>query len=98
MMGERMSQSYAQGGKAPSNGLGTAGFVLGLLGLVFFWFPFLGIFLAILGVILSGVGISSGKKTGAGTGLAIAGLVLGLVALIPLILIISSGSGSITIN
>lgn len=97
-MGTGMSYSYAQGGKPPSNGLGTAGFVLGLLGLVFFWIPFLGISLAILGVIMSGVGISSGKKTGSGTGLAIAGLVLGLVALIPIIAIISFGSGSISIK
>lgn len=66
-----------------SNGLGIAGFVCGLLGLVLFWFPILGLLLAVIGVILGGTGISAGRRDGSGTGLAIAGLVLGLVALIP---------------
>lgn len=92
-----MNQPYAQNAQAPSNGLGIAGFVLGLLGLVFFWFPFVGIVLAILGVILSGVAMSNAKKTGSGTGLAVAGLVCGLVALIPLIIIIIA-AGSVTIR
>jgi hypothetical protein len=76
--------------QAPSNGLGTAGFVTGLLGLIFCWVPVFGIVLGILGVILGGVGISSGKKKGAGTGLAIAGLVLGLISLVPSIIIIAA--------
>jgi hypothetical protein len=76
--------------QAPSNGLGTAGFVTGLLGLIFCWVPALGIILALLGVIMGGVGISAGKKKGASTGLAIAGLVLGIIALIPAIIIISA--------
>ncbi|MGY1743057.1 MULTISPECIES: hypothetical protein [unclassified Blastococcus] len=75
---------------APSNGLGTAGFVTGLLGLLFCWVPALGIVLALLGVIMGGVGISTGKKKGAPTGLAIAGLVLGIIALIPAIIFISA--------
>jgi len=45
--------------------------------------------LGLLGVILGGAGISSGRKKGAGTGLAIAGLVLGLISLVPSILIIA---------
>jgi hypothetical protein len=73
---------------APSNGLGVAGFVTGLLGLVFCWVPGLGIILAILGTVLGGAGMAAGRRSGAGTGLAIAGLVLGIVALIPAILII----------
>ncbi len=75
---------------APTNGLGTAGFVTGLLGLLFCWVPALGIVLALLGVIMGGVGISSGKKKGAPTGLAIAGLVLGVIALVPAIIFISA--------
>jgi hypothetical protein len=80
--------------QAPSNGLGTAGFVTGLLGLIFCWIPVLGIILGVLGVILGGVGISNGKKKGAGTGLAIAGLVLGLISLIPSIIIIAAVSSA----
>ena len=75
---------------APSNGLGTAGFVTGLLGLLFCWVPALGIVLALLGIIMGGVGISAGKKKGAPTGLAIAGLVLGVIALVPAIIFISA--------
>ena len=75
---------------APGNGLGVAGFVTGLLGLIFCWVPVLGIVLALLGVIMGGVGIATGKKKGAPVGLAIAGLVLGIIALIPAIIIISA--------
>ena len=78
--------------QAPSNGLGTAGFVLGLLGLILCWVPVFGIILGLLGVILGGVGISSGKKKGAGTGLAISGLVLGLISLVPAVIIIAAVS------
>lgn len=85
-------QQYFQAQQAPSNGMGVAGFILGLLGLVFFWFPFLGLILAVLGVILGGVGMSNGRKSGAGTGLAIAGLVLGLIALVPVIIVLVSAS------
>lgn len=72
----------------PSNGIGIAGFVTGLLGLILCWVPWLGILLAGVGIVLSGIGISSGKKTGASTGLAIAGLVCGIIALIPAIIIL----------
>jgi hypothetical protein len=75
--------------QAPSNGLGTAGFVTGLLGLIFCWVFVFGLILGLLGIILGGAGISSGRKKGAGTGLAIAGLVLGLISLVPSILIIA---------
>lgn len=88
----------AQRNQAPSNGLGIAGFVLSLLGLVLFWFPFVGVVLAIIGVILSAVAMANGRKRGASTGLALAGLVLGLVALVPLILIIIFGHGSLSIS
>ncbi|MGY1618374.1 hypothetical protein ACI797_16665 [Geodermatophilus sp. SYSU D00691] len=83
---------FVQAPAQPGNGLGVAGFVTGLLGLIFCWVPALGILLAVLGVILGGVGIATGKKKGAPTGLAIAGLVLGVIALIPAIVIISAAA------
>lgn len=79
---------------APTNGVGTAGFVCGLVGLVLFWLPFVGLILSLLGAILGGAGMSSGRKTGASTGLAVAGLVLGIVGLIPAVLIIVALAGS----
>jgi hypothetical protein len=57
--------------------------VTGLLGLVLCWVPWLGVLLAGVGVVLSGIGIAQGKKKGASIGLAIAGLVCGIIALIP---------------
>ena len=85
-----LPQTIVVQGAAPGNGLGVAGFVTGLLGLIFCWVPALGVLLAVLGVILGGVGIATGKKKGAPTGLAIAGLVLGIIALIPAIVIMSA--------
>jgi hypothetical protein len=74
----------------PSNGLGIAGFVTGLLGLILCWVPWLGVLLAGVGVVLSGIGIAQGKKKGASIGLAIAGLVCGIIALIPAIIIMAA--------
>jgi hypothetical protein len=73
-----------------SNGLATAGFILGLLGLLGSWIPvlnILGIILGVLGVVLAGVGLAKSKKANAGKGLAIAGIVLGALAVIFAILI-----------
>jgi hypothetical protein len=72
----------------PSNGMGIAGFVTGLVGLILCWVPWLGLLLSIVGVALSGAGISQGKKKGASTGLAIAGLSCGAVGLILSIVIL----------
>lgn len=63
------------------NGLGTAGFVLSLLGLLFCWIPFLNILLWILGLIFSIIGVTRMPK-----GLSIAGIVLSAVTLIVFII------------
>lgn len=73
-----------------SNGLATAGFVLGLLGLLGSWIPvlnFVGILLGVVGAVLAAVGLAKSKRVGAGKGLAIAGLVLGVLAVIIAIVI-----------
>jgi hypothetical protein len=81
--------SHSTARSAPQNGLGTGGFVLGLLGLLFSFIPLIGIIawpLVLLGVILSGIGLSrarSGRATN--MGLTIAGVacsVLGLLVCI----------------
>ena len=74
----------------PRNGLGTAGFVLGLLGLVFSPIPFVGVVawpLVVLGLILSAVGLArvrAGKA--ANKGLSIAGIVVSVLGLVVSIL------------
>jgi hypothetical protein len=74
----------------PSNGLGTAGFVVGLIGLLFSFIPLVGVVawpLVILGIIFSAVGISKAAKGRAtNKGLAIAGLVVSIVGLVVCIL------------
>ncbi|HET9143415.1 DUF4190 domain-containing protein [Actinophytocola sp.] len=75
---------------APQNGLGTAGFVLGLIGLIFSPIPIIGVVawpLAILGLIFSLVGVTrarAGRATN--LGLAIAGTVCSALALLLCIL------------
>lgn len=68
-----------------SNGLATAGFVLGLLGFLGSFIPVLnigGIVIGVVGAVLAAVGLAKAKKLGAGKGLAMSGLILGLLALI----------------
>ena len=58
-------------------GLGIAGFVLSLLSILFLSMPFLGLILAILGLIFCIIQLKKKK-----TGLAIAGLVISIVGTI----------------
>ena len=68
-----------------SNGLGTAGFVLALCGMLFSWIPGFSWVLWALGFIFSFVGIFRKPK-----GLAIAGLVISCLDLIILIALIGT--------
>jgi hypothetical protein len=70
----------------PKNGLGTAGFILGLLGLLFAFIPIIGVIawpLVIPGLVFGGIGFFR-ARSGAATnkGLAISGLVLSFVGLV----------------
>jgi hypothetical protein len=65
-----------------TNGVGTAGFVLALVGLFLGWIPVLGWLSWLIGLILSFVGIFKEPR-----GMAIAGLVISCLGLIILILI-----------
>lgn len=63
--------------------MAVAGLVLGIIGAVLFFVPFIGWILAILGIIFGALGNSKASKIGGkGKGMAIAGLVLGLIGLI----------------
>jgi hypothetical protein len=77
----------------PRNGLGTAGFVLGLIGLLFSFIPIIGVVawpLVILGLVFSLVGYSRGR-TGRATnkGLALAGAILSAAGLVVCILYVA---------
>jgi len=59
------------------NGVGTAGFILALVGLVLCWVPVLNWILWLLGLILSFVGVFKQPK-----GLSIAGLIVSCIGII----------------
>ncbi|WP_098458222.1 DUF4190 domain-containing protein [Flavimobilis soli] len=71
--------------KKPGNGLAVAGFVLGLLGFLGSFVPVLnigGIIMGLVGVVLAIVGLTKAKNTGTGKGLALAGVILGALAVV----------------
>lgn len=70
---------------AKGNTMGTAGFVLALIGLIFCWVPVLGWIIWLLGAVLSIVGIFKQPR-----GLAIAGTVISFIGLIILIVFIAA--------
>lgn len=59
-----------------SNGLGTAGFITSLLGLLLSWVPILGWILWLVGALLSLIGVFKSPR-----GLAISGLILSFITL-----------------
>ena len=65
----------------PGKGLGVAGMVLGIVGLVFLWLFYIGIPCALVGLILSAVGYKKSKDAGMPGGMAVAGLVCSIIAL-----------------
>jgi len=66
-----------------SNGVAIAAFVVGVIAIVLSWIPVLDIVLAAPAVILGGLGLSrANRNQGTGKGFAIAGLVLGAIAIV----------------
>lgn len=83
---DQQSYGYTPGhdpNQHQGNGMAVAGLVLGILGLILCWIPFLGWILALLGVIFGALGMGKAKKIGGkGNGMAIAGLVTGALGLL----------------
>lgn len=73
-----------------SNGLGTAGFVLALLGVILCWIPVLNWILWLLGLIFSFIGVFKKPK-----GLAITGLVLSFISIIVIIAVLGAVAAAI---
>ena len=61
-----------------TNGPGIASMVLGIIGVIMFWFPFIGLPVSIVGLVLASVGM----KRIDGKGFAVAGLVLTIIGLV----------------
>jgi len=80
---------YVQQVPMQTNGLAVASLVLGIIGLVLFWTVWGGILLGILAVIFGAVGLSKAGRGGPNKGMATAGLVLGVLAIIGSVLFIA---------
>jgi hypothetical protein len=64
------------------NGMGIAGLVLGIVGLVLVWVPFLNLLLGILATVFGGVGLWKAQRTMTAKGSSIAGLTLGVLTVV----------------
>ncbi len=62
--------------RSESNSLGIAGFILGIINIIFFWIPILGIAMGILSIVLA-----VRQKRIYPNGIATAGLILGIISL-----------------
>ncbi|MCY3802255.1 MAG: hypothetical protein OXG46_11845 [Chloroflexi bacterium] len=69
--------------------MGIAGMILGILAIIFVWIPIVGVIawpLIIIGLPLSAIGFAQNRKRGEGSGMAIAGIVMNIIALVIAIL------------
>lgn len=66
--------------ESSSNGVGTAGFILALISLIFSWLPGVGWFVWFLGLLLSFIGMFSRPR-----GLAVAGFLISIIDVIILV-------------
>ena len=82
----------------PSNGIGTAAGVLGIIAIILSFVPYIdfaGVLLGILAIIFGAVGMGRAKRMGGhGRGMAVTGLVLGIisVALFVILLVVVYGT------
>ncbi len=62
-----------------TNGQAVAALVLGIVSLVLFWIPFVGLVCGILGVVFGWLGMQRADRGTTGKGMAVAGLVTGII-------------------
>ena len=72
------------------NGIGTAGFILALIGLIFCWVPVLDYILWFLGFLFSFIGVFKKPR-----GLSIAGLIISCIGIIIIITVIGAVAGAL---
>lgn len=73
-----------QGGNS-SNGVGTAGFIISLISVIFCWLPGVSWFVWLIGLVLSFAGLFKSPR-----GLAIAGMIISLIDIIILMAILNA--------
>lgn len=75
-------QPYQPQGQKQGNPMAIAGLVCGIIGLAFCWagwFALASLVLSIIGIVCGAKGMEAAKRTNSGKGLAVAGLVCGIV-------------------
>lgn len=75
-------------GRSGTSGLAIAGLVIGIIALLGAWIPLLNVgsaFIAVIGLILSVIGLAKVRKQASGKGMAVAATVLNIVALVVVI-------------
>ncbi len=87
MYQQPMYQQPVQAPSVPGKGLGIAGMVLGIVSLALWCFIYLAIPCAIIGLILSAIGMKKAKDVGMKNGMAVAGIVCSAIALGILVII-----------
>ena len=65
--------------KRPGNGLAIAGMILGITSVVFCWWGLLSLAQVVLAIVFGGVGLSRANRGAPHKGMAVAGLVCGLI-------------------
>jgi hypothetical protein len=83
----------------PTNSMGTAAGVLGIVGIVLIWVPFIGGLLCLLGLIFGIVALIKGRKENLPVGMAITGIATGgtgvlIYILVTLLFTIGSATGA----
>ena len=74
-----------------TSGMSVTAMILGIVGLVFIWAPFVGFICSLLGIIFGGVGMSQTRKNPnlSGRGMAIAGLVCGIIGVVLWVILVA---------
>jgi len=83
----------------PTNGLGTTGMVLGIVGAALCLVPVVGFLLGLLATVFGGIGLAKANRGEAtNKGMAVAGLVLGIItmAVWPVLIAIAAAGAAIS--
>ncbi len=62
--------------------MGVVSLIFGIISVIMCWIPvanWIGVLLAVLGIVFGAIGMSKAKKTNSGKGVAVAGLVLSII-------------------
>ncbi len=71
--------------RAPINSMAIASLVCGIIAIILFWIPYVNIaslVLSIIGIVCGATGMKKARLSGTGNGMAVAGLVISIIALV----------------